>query len=195
MGHGTLRRSDLQGNEIAALSVGQNEWTASGPWGIATLLRPEGTVPAASRAPPAERTRGRGSGGGRAGGGGGGWAGAQASGSVFWTCWGRVRSCQLGSSHVTDVVKGLIDPRGIAIDRARGRIFWTDYRAGKVRSGNSSCFPPLPPTCTQTTPSLTRTHDTPAAHPTLSQGDNSLLDRLSSGQEARTPQAEAQSQL
>eukprot|EP00962_Isochrysis_galbana_P042957 scaffold16212_cov112-Isochrysis_galbana.AAC.4 len=133
VGHGTLRRSDLLGNEIAALPVGQSEWTASGPWGIATLLRPLGQVPPASRPPPTARSRGRG--------GGGEWVGAQASGSVFWTCWGRIRSCQLGSSVVTDVVKGLLDPRGIAIDRARGRLFWTDYRAGKVRAPEP-CAPP-----------------------------------------------------
>ena len=54
-------------------------------------------------------------------------------GRVFWSSWGRVSCCELSDGKVRDVVRGLVDPIGLALDARNNRIFWSDAKAGKVR--------------------------------------------------------------
>lgn len=130
-GSAAVRRADLDGSNVCILSEGDStSWSAKGPWGLALHLRPGcasfadrmsssdvgvkrgGSALRRSSLPPPERGLGR----------------------VFWTSWGRIQSCELGTRQVRDVVRGLIDPTGLVIDqREGGRIFWTDAKAGKVQ--------------------------------------------------------------
>ena len=121
-GHSKIRRADLDGGAIATVSGGDPEsWSGSGPWGLALHLRAGCTgarVPLNVRRD--EVLSGPSSG----------------LGMVFWTTWGRVQCCELGSGRVHDVVRGLIDPQGLVLDadgEGGGRLFWTDAKAGVVQ--------------------------------------------------------------
>jgi len=92
-----------------------SSWSASGPWGIAPYLRP-GCGPANAARDPDEGTRPE-----------------FGLGRVYWTNWGRIQCCDIGSGRVSDVVRGLVDPTGLVIDRKHNRLFWTDPKAGKVQ--------------------------------------------------------------
>ena len=97
-----------------------NAWSASGPWGLAPHLRPgclSARVPSGMR-----RANDLGP--------------ATGVGRVFWSSWGRVSCCELSDGKVRDVVRGLVDPIGLALDARNNRIFWSDAKAGKVQCAN-----------------------------------------------------------
>ena len=120
-GHGKIRRCDLHGDNVQTLSQGDtNAWSAAGPWGLAPHLRPGC---AAARPPPGMRHTET-------------LAPERGMGSVFWASWGRISCCELGSGHVRDVVRGVVDPIGLVIDANNERLFWTDAKAGKVQCAN-----------------------------------------------------------
>ncbi len=58
---------------------------------------------------------------------------------IYWTEWdgrtktGKVRRAHLDGSYVKDIVTGLKDPRAIALDMIRHKVYWTDYSTGKVQ--------------------------------------------------------------
>ena len=58
---------------------------------------------------------------------------------IYWTEWnsetqtGRVRRAQLNGSYVKDVVTGLQDPRSIALDTLRRKVYWVDDGTGKIQ--------------------------------------------------------------
>ena len=120
-GHGKIRRSDLEGQNVQTISDGDtNAWSASGPWGLAPHLRPgclSARVPSGMR-----RANDLGP--------------ATGVGRVFWSSWGRVSCCELSDGKVRDVVRGLVDPIGLALDARNNRIFWSDAKAGKVQCAN-----------------------------------------------------------
>jgi len=120
-GHGKIRRSDLEGQNVQTISDGDtNAWSASGPWGLAPHLRPgclSARVPSGMRR---ANDLGPNTGIGR----------------VFWSSWGRVSCCELSDGKVRDVVRGLVDPIGLALDARNNRIFWSDAKAGKVQCAN-----------------------------------------------------------
>lgn len=116
-GSSAIRRANLNGEHVHIISEGgQNSWSATGPWGIAMHLRPG----CASARGSNKRT---------------GAFAEQGLGRIFWTSWGRIQCCELANGKVRDVVTGLVDPTGLAIDPRfpGGRLFWTDSRAGKVQ--------------------------------------------------------------
>ena len=123
-GHGKIRRSDLEGQNVQTISDGDsNAWSAAGPWGLAPHLRP-GCV--AAKVPK-------------------GYSGANSLiypdkglGRVFWSSWGRVSCCELADGSVRDVVSGLVDPIGLALDARNKRIFWSDAKV-PARARLSRC--------------------------------------------------------
>lgn len=113
-----IRRADLSGANVRSASEGdRNSWSCKGPWGIALQLRPGCASARGSgtgdRYPSPKYGLGR----------------------IFWTSWGRIQCCELANGKVRDVVRGLVDPTGLALDlnHPGGRIFWTDAKAGKVQ--------------------------------------------------------------
>ena len=116
-GNTAIRRADItRDSEVSTVTLGDtSSWSASGPWGIASYLRPG--CASAGAVPTREEGTGPDFGLGR----------------VYWTNWGRIQCCEIGSGRVSDVVRGLVDPTGIVIDRKHGRLFWTDPKAGKVQ--------------------------------------------------------------
>ena len=58
---------------------------------------------------------------------------------IYWTEWdaktktGRIRRAHLDGSYVKDIVIGLKDPRSIALDPRRRKVYWTDYGTGKIQ--------------------------------------------------------------
>ncbi|RKU38425.1 hypothetical protein C6496_06335 [Candidatus Poribacteria bacterium] len=58
---------------------------------------------------------------------------------IYWTEWdgrtqtGNVRRAHLDGSYVKDVVTDLKDPRSIALDTLRRKVYWTDYGTGKIQ--------------------------------------------------------------
>lgn len=58
---------------------------------------------------------------------------------IYWTEWdgraqtGKIRRAHLDGSYVKDVVTGLKDPRSIALDTLRRKVYWTDYGTGKIQ--------------------------------------------------------------
>ena len=120
-GNGKICRSDLEGQNVQTISDGDtNAWSASGPWGLAPHLRAgclSARVPSGMR-----RANDLGP--------------ATGVGRVFWSSWGRVSCCELSDGKVHDVVRGLVDPIGLALDARNNRIFWSDAKAGKVQCAN-----------------------------------------------------------
>jgi len=119
-GGSALRKASYDGSCVGMLSHGdRTSWSATGPWGLALQLRPgcvtASSTSAASREPSSLPVQ-------------------HGVGSIFWTSWGRIQQCDLGTGCVRDVVRGLIDPTGLILDpRHGGRLFWTDAKAGKVQ--------------------------------------------------------------
>ncbi|KAL1499017.1 hypothetical protein AB1Y20_013534 [Prymnesium parvum] len=116
-GNSAIRRATLSGDDMSIVSEGgRNSWSATGPWGIAMHLRP-GCASARSTKQPTGQSP------------------AQGLGRIFWTSWGRIQCCELSNGKVRDVVTGLVDPTGLAIDLRHpgGRLFWTDSKTGKVQ--------------------------------------------------------------
>ena len=58
---------------------------------------------------------------------------------IYWTEWdgrtqtGKVRRAHLDGSYVKDIVTNLKDPRAIALDTIRHKVYWTDYSTGKIQ--------------------------------------------------------------
>lgn len=58
---------------------------------------------------------------------------------IYWTEWdgktqtGKVRRAHLDGSYVKDIVTGLKDPKAIALDTLRRKVYWTDYGTGKIQ--------------------------------------------------------------
>ena len=58
---------------------------------------------------------------------------------IYWTEWdgrtqtGKVRRGHLDGSYIKDVVTGLRDPRSIALDTLRRKVYWADYGTGKIQ--------------------------------------------------------------
>lgn len=117
-GNGKIRRADLDGDNVQTISNGDtNAWSAAGPWGLAPDLRPGC---AAAHVPKGMRRADS-------------LGPNKGLGSVFWTSLGRVSCCELSNGKVRDVVRGLVDPIGLALDTRNRRVFWTDSKAGKVQ--------------------------------------------------------------
>ena len=63
----------------------------------------------------------------------------QGSKKIYWTEWdgktqtGKVRRAHLNGSYVKDIVTNLKDPRAIALDTIRHKVYWTDYGTGKIQ--------------------------------------------------------------
>ena len=61
---------------------------------------------------------------------------------MYWVDWntfigaGKIQRANLNGTNVEDVVPELIDPRGIALDISRGKMYWTDGGAGKIQRAN-----------------------------------------------------------
>lgn len=58
---------------------------------------------------------------------------------IYWTEWNRetrtwkIRRAHLDGSYVKDIVTGLKDPRAIALDTIRRKLYWTDHDTGKIQ--------------------------------------------------------------
>ena len=58
---------------------------------------------------------------------------------IYWTEWewetksGKIRRAHLDGSYVKDIVTGLKDPRDLAVDRLRRKVYWTDYSTSKIQ--------------------------------------------------------------
>jgi len=116
-GHAAIRSTDLDGRDLQIACSGDSSlWSASGPWGLAMHLRPGC---ASARAPQGLGSAAMGP--------------PTGLGRVYWTSWGRIQCCELGTNKVTDVVRNLVDPTGLVLDVRRDRMFWTDRKAGKVQ--------------------------------------------------------------
>ena len=64
--------------------------------------------------------------------------GAQAL-MLYWTDadGDRIQRSRLDGSGVEDVIdSGLVNPRGLAVDEAAGKIYWTDYGSDKIQRAN-----------------------------------------------------------
>ena len=65
-----------------------------------------------------------------------------AGGDTTWLYWtdadgDRIQRSRLDGSGVEDVVdSGLVNPRGLAVDEAAGKIYWTDYGSDKIQRAN-----------------------------------------------------------
>ena len=58
---------------------------------------------------------------------------------LYWTDAGsdRIQRSHLDGSGVEDVVdRGLVNPRGLAVDEAAGKLYWTDYGSDKIQRSN-----------------------------------------------------------
>jgi len=122
-GSAGLRRADLNGENICRASEGDRaSWSSKGPYGIALQLRPGCAAARGAREAQAPMQ-------------GQGQLATAGLGRVFWTSWGRIQCCELANGEVRDVVRGLVDPTGLALDlnHPGGRLFWTDAKAGKVQ--------------------------------------------------------------
>lgn len=49
---------------------------------------------------------------------------------------GQIRRARLDGSYVKDIITGLKDPRAIALDTVRRKVYWTDYGTGKIQSAD-----------------------------------------------------------
>lgn len=58
---------------------------------------------------------------------------------IYWTEWNRdtrtwhIRRAHLDGSYVKDIVTGLKDPKAIALDTIRRKLYWTDQGTGKIQ--------------------------------------------------------------
>ena len=58
---------------------------------------------------------------------------------IYWTEWNRetrtwqIRRARLDGSYVKDIATGLKDPRTIALDTIRRKLYWTDQGTGKIQ--------------------------------------------------------------
>ena len=65
-----------------------------------------------------------------------------AGGDTTWLYWtdadgDRIQRANLDGSGVEDVVdSGLVNPRGLAVDEAAGKLYWTDYGSDKIQRSN-----------------------------------------------------------
>ena len=65
-----------------------------------------------------------------------------AGGDTTWLYWtdadgDRIQRSRLDGSGVEDVVdSGLVNPRGLAVDEAAGKIYWTDYGTDRIQRSN-----------------------------------------------------------
>ena len=65
-----------------------------------------------------------------------------AGGDTTWLYWtdadgDRIQRSLLDGSGVEDVVdSGLVNPRGLAVDEAAGKLYWTDYGSDKIQRAN-----------------------------------------------------------
>ena len=57
---------------------------------------------------------------------------------MYWTDAGtdKIQRANLDGSRVEDLVTGLRDPGGLALDESAGKIYWTDIRDGKIQRAN-----------------------------------------------------------
>ena len=66
---------------------------------------------------------------------------------MYWTNWedtGKIQRANLDGSGVEDLVtSGLDIPRGIALDLAGGKMYWTDWGTEKIQRANLD-GPPSP---------------------------------------------------
>ena len=65
-----------------------------------------------------------------------------AGGDTTWLYWtdadgDRIQRANLDGSGVEDVVdSGLVNPRGLAVDQAAGKLYWTDYGSDRIQRSN-----------------------------------------------------------
>ena len=59
-------------------------------------------------------------------------------GQEIWVAEGTYKPSKPIEESVEDLVTGLPDPRGIALDVAGGKMYWTDYGTGKIQRANMS---------------------------------------------------------
>uniref|UniRef100_A0A7S0QA41 SMP-30/Gluconolactonase/LRE-like region domain-containing protein n=1 Tax=Coccolithus braarudii TaxID=221442 RepID=A0A7S0QA41_9EUKA len=115
-GHCAIRRADLDGSNVQIASQGDSSaWSASGPFGLGVCLRPGCAMAMRSARSPTDSFMQNG------------------LGRIYWTSWGRIQVCEMGTGQVSDVVRGLIDPTALVVDTEHRRLFWTDAKAGKVQ--------------------------------------------------------------
>ena len=57
---------------------------------------------------------------------------------MYWTDWGtdKIQRADLDGSGVEDLVTGLNQPRGIALDLGDGRMYWPDWGTDKIQRAN-----------------------------------------------------------
>lgn len=57
---------------------------------------------------------------------------------LYWTDdgTGRIQRSKLDGSGIEDVITGLSNPCGIALDHTAGKIYWTDSGSGRIRRAN-----------------------------------------------------------
>ena len=58
---------------------------------------------------------------------------------IYWTEWNKetktwkIRRAHINGSYVKDIVTGLKDPKAIALDTIRRKLYWTDHSTGKIQ--------------------------------------------------------------
>ena len=57
---------------------------------------------------------------------------------MYWVDWGtnKIQRANLNGTNVQDLVTGLRDPEGIALDVAGGKMYWTDNGTNKIQRSN-----------------------------------------------------------
>ncbi len=59
---------------------------------------------------------------------------------MYWTesgtGWGKIRRANLDGSEIEDLITGLAEPRGLGLDLAGGKIYWTERDSSRIRRAN-----------------------------------------------------------
>ena len=63
---------------------------------------------------------------------------SEAVGKIYWTdaTLDKIQGANLDGTHVEDLVIGLSNSQGIALDVSAGKMYWTDIGTGKIQRAN-----------------------------------------------------------